>query len=226
MRFLLALTTGLLAAGLIVPDFLHAQAPGAKESPGTEAKGMPPRATPGDYQAQAKAGDVTVAAEFMAHAVPTSEQTFSSEDYIVVEVGLFGPPEGRTTLARGNFSLRIGNKKNALSSEPYELVLDSLKDPEWSPPQADESSKSKSSFSTGGGGGQQSSAPPPPPKMPFELKRAMQLKVQRAALLEGDRTLPQAGLLFFRYHGKTERVRPVELIYSGPSGTATVTLQP
>jgi hypothetical protein len=43
---------------------------------------------------------------------------------------------------------------------------------------------------------------------------------------EGDRPLPQAGLLFFLYRGKTESIRSLELIYNGAAGTATLTLQP
>jgi hypothetical protein len=47
----------------------------------------------------------------------------------------------------------------------------------------------------------------------------------KAALLEGDRALPQAGLLFFQYRGKRESIKSVELIYQGPAGNATLTLQ-
>src|SRR5580692_11357078 len=65
----------------------------------SESKGMPPRAAPTDYQAHAQAGAVTIAAEFMGHAVPTPEATFSTEDYVIVEAAFFGPPEARTTLS-------------------------------------------------------------------------------------------------------------------------------
>jgi hypothetical protein len=62
--------------------------------------------------------------------------------------------------------------------------------------------------------------------MPLELQRAMAQKVQKAVLPEGDRALPVAGLLFFSYRGKTDSIRSMELIYSGPAGKATVALQP
>ena len=51
--------------------------------------------------------------------------------------------------------------------------------------------------------------------MPFPLRRAMEQQVQRSAMQEGDRPLPQAGLLFFHYRGKAEGIRSLELIYSG-----------
>jgi hypothetical protein len=188
----------------------------------SESKGMPPRAAPTDYQAHAQAGAVTIAAEFMGHAVPTPEATFSTEDYVIVEAAFFGPPEARTTLSFEDFSLRINDKKAPLSSQPYALVFHSLKDPEWAPPESAES-KSKTSFGTGGKG---DSGTPPPAHMPIELQRAMEQKVQRASLLGGDRALPQAGLIFFQYRGKTEKIRSIELIYAGPAGNATLTLQP
>ena len=191
-----------------------------------QAKGMPPRATAADYQAQAQAGDVTIGAEFLGHAVPTPEQTVSAEDYVVVEAGLFGPPGARITLARDDFSLRINGKKTSLPSEPYELVFKSLKDPQWQPPEPPEPKESKGGLTTGGGGGGGDKLPPIPPKMPFPLRRAMEQHVQKAAMQEGDRPLPQAGLLFFLYRGKTESIKSLELIYSGAAGKTTLTLEP
>jgi hypothetical protein len=82
----------------------------------------------------------------------------------------------------------------------------------------------------GSGGGQgdksEANAPPEPVKIPIGVQRAMAQRVQRSSLPEGDRTLPQAGLIFFQYRGKTEGIRSVELIYSGPAGKATLMLQP
>jgi len=221
----------LVAAVLISAIGLPAQEENTKapEAPGkdTQAKGMPPRSAPSEYQAQAQTGKVTIGAEFLGHAVPTPEQTVESEDYIVVEAGLFGSPGAKITLARGDFSLRINGKKAANPSEPYVVVFHSLKDPQWQPPETPEKAKGSTSLTTGGGGGGGDGQPPPlPPKMPFELRRAMEQHVQRAAMQEGDRATPQAGLLFFLYRGKVESIRSLELIYSGAAGTATLTLQP
>ncbi len=169
---------------------------------------------------------VTIGAEFAGHSVTAPDHTYSSEDYVVVEAGLFGPPGARATLSRDDFSLRVNGKKNVLPSEPYELVFKSLKDPEWQPPPVPEDQKGSKGGLTTGGGGQNDTAPPPPPKMPFPLRRAMEQHVQRAAMQEGDRPLPQAGLLFFLYRGKAEGIKSLELIYSGAAGKTTLTLQP
>ncbi len=113
-----------------------------------------------------------------------------------------------------------------MPGQPFGYVIGSVKDPEWEPPEKAKS-KSKSSISGGAGGEQgESNEPAAPAKVPIGLRRAMAQRVQRAALAEGDRPLPQAGLLFFEYRGKAQGIRSVELIYSGPAGNATLALQP
>jgi hypothetical protein len=201
-----------------------AQPPG-KDAPNTEAKGMVPRGAPSNYQAQAQVGKVTIGAEFMRHAIPTAQNALTTEDYVVVEAGFFGPAGEKAKLSVGDFSLRINGKKS-LPGVPYGMALESTKDPDWVPPELPSEKKGGSGISTGGGGGGADSAPPLPPKMPLPLQRAMHLKVQKAALPEGERTLPVAGLLFFLYRGQSKSIKSVELTYAGPAGKATLTLQP
>ena len=204
----------------------QAQAPGEAPKVAAQpsrAEGIPPRSAPTDYQAQAKAGDITVAADFAGHSVPTPEATLSTDDYIVVEVALFGPPGSKLNLSTDNFSMRVNGKKKPLTSEPSELVFRSLKDPEWNPPEQKEK-KAKTSF--GGGGDTDSSSAQLPPKMPFELRRTMSQRVEKASLPQGERQLPLAGLIFFDYHGKAASLHSIELVYKGPAGEATLTLTP
>ena len=230
MRLSSALRTGLPMTLVLVGALCvraQAQEPpsqdaAAKDASVNESKGMAPRATPGDYQAHTQAGTLTLAAEFMRHSVPTPEATYSTEDFVIVEAGLFGPPQARLTLGIGDFSLRINGKKMASPSQPYGLLFSSLKDPEWEPP-----SKPKSDKPTlDAGGGKPDDSFHPIVRMPIELKRTMQQRVQRASMPEGDRALPAAGLLFFEYRGKPESIRSLELIYTGPAGKATLALQP
>src|SRR5229473_2547390 len=108
-----------------------------------EIRGLPPRTTAADYQANAAAGTVTIAAEFLGHAVPTAQGTLSTETFVVVEAGIFGQPDAGIKLSLENFSLRI-NGKNDLPSQPSGLVGKSLKDPDLKPP-ASASSKTKTS---------------------------------------------------------------------------------
>jgi hypothetical protein len=193
---------------------------------GQNTSGMPPRAAPSDYQAHAQAGAVTIAAEFTGHSVPTLQGPLSTEDYVAIETGLFGSPGARIVLSSADFSLRINGKKTPLPSQPYGLVIGSVKDPEWEPP-TPAASKSKTSLG-GGGKGERGEAnePPAPVKIPIEVQRAMAQRVQKASLPEGDRPLPQAGLIFFQYRGKIQSIRSIELMYAGPAGKATLKLQP
>jgi hypothetical protein len=186
------------------------------------AQGLPPRAAPSDYQTQAQAGAVTIAAEFVGHSVPTAQGPLSTEDFVVVEIGLFGPPGARIEITPDDFSLRINRKKTPVPGQPFGVVLSSLKDPEWVPPES-ASSKSKTNI---GGTGDDASSPPPVVHVPIELQRAMAQHTQEVSLTLGDRALPQAGLIFFRYHGKVQGINSLELMYHGSAGKATLNLRP
>ena len=195
--------------------------------PVKEIQGLPVRATPEDYQVHAKAGNVTIAAEFTGHSIPNSQEPLTNAEYVAVEVALFGAPEARLTITATEFSLRINGKKPPLPSQPFGLVAKNIKDPEWLPPEAAAKKESQTGISGGAGGGNKSSdnTPPPPPKVPIELLRGWQQRLRKAALAEGDRALPQAGLIFFEYRGKAESIRSVELMYEGPAGKASLNLK-
>jgi hypothetical protein len=213
----------LYASGQSTPSPPSPQNPPGKGIASQRSEGVPPRATPADYQAHAPAGTVTVAAEFLGHSVPTPQGTFNTEDYVAVEAALFGPPEARLKMSFDDFSVRINEKKMPVPSQPFGAIFRSLKDPEWAPPDEGEA-KSKTSLSTGGQG--KNDSPPAPVHMPIELQRAMEQHVQKVALPEGDRALPQAGLIFFPYRGKGTGIHSIELNYAGPAGKATLMLQP
>lgn len=192
------------------------------EKPAIDKLGLPPRAAPAEYQAQGKAGEITIAAEFAGHSIRTPEGPLSTEEYVVVEAGFFGAPGAKLQLSPGDFSLRINGNKKAIQGDPYGLVLD-VKDPEWVP-EVKQEKGSKTSFGGGGGGGD--SGPPAPPKVPFEIQRKLALRVKKASMPEGERELPEAGLLYFKFRGKEKTIHSIELIYSGAAGQATLELHP
>jgi len=196
-----------------------------KDAQAREAKGLPPRATPTDYQTHAQAGVLTIAAEFTGHSITSPQAVLATEDYVVVEVGFFGPPEAQLKLSYEDFSLRINGKKTALPARPYASIFKSLKDPEWEPP-VPVASKSKTSLGTGGGGQNDPGSTPPVVHVPIEVERGWELRVQKATLPEGERGVPVAGLIFFQYHGKTDGIDSIELNYTGPAGKATLKLHP
>ena len=231
MRYIHALKTGLFLA--VVCLCAHGQnppsppSPSGKDAQANEARGVPPRAAPADYQAHAVVGTVTVAAEFLGHSVPRPEGSpLTNEDYVVVETAFFGPPDAHLKLSAGDFSLRVNEQKVASPGQPFGVVFKSLKDPDWEDANAvDTKSKSSTGISTGGRGGQ-SNDPPAPVHMPLALQRVINQYVQRVSMPEGERALPQAGMIFFPHRGKVENIHSLELTYAGPAGTVTMMLQP
>ena len=190
------------------------------------SKGLPPRATPGEYLGHAQAGAITIGAEFDQHSVPTAESTLSTEDFVAVEVGIFGAAGAHATVSSADFSLRINGKKAALPAEQFAAVFRNLRDPSYNPPELAAAKESKGGINTGGNNQSDLGATPPPVHIPPEMERAMQLQVQNAALPEGDRVLPVAGLIFFKYGGAPKGIKSVELLYSGSAGKTTVTMRP
>ncbi len=191
--------------------------------PAERPVGLTPRLAATDYQAHAQAGVFTIGAEFVGHSVPMPEETLSTEEYVVVETAFFGPADARLKLSLEDFSLRVNGKKTALPNQPFAAIFQSLKNPDLEPPAS--AAKSKASSSVGTGGGQGEAAPPPVFHLPPEVKHTMQQHVLKAALPQGERLLPQAGLIFFQYRGKTQNIQSLELSYNGPAGKATLTLQ-
>lgn len=235
MRFFPVLKTGFLV-GLACLYLPGQTAPGTV-APGKdlpfEAKGLPPRPTPADYPDQIEVGKVTLAAEFQGHAIPTLQGNLTTEDYITVEAAFFGPSGARVKLSLTDFALRINGKKS-VPGQPYGAVLWNVKDPEWVPPEpvvskehpnlvatAEERAAEKPSS---GGVNAGEKEPPPIVHVPIEVVRARHQRVQKSALPEGDRALPVAGLLFFSYTGKVDKIRTLELIYTGAAGKTELTL--
>jgi hypothetical protein len=214
MRTLIYRTS--IAAALSAAALCHGQTP----------QRIAARATPGDYQAHAQAGSVTIAADFDGHSVSTPDAVFSSEEYVSFEVAFFGPAGSKLILNPNDFKLRIKGKKTPLDAQPYALVFHGLKDPDWEQSVVLEKQASQSKTSIGGGGGGNNDGPPPQPKMPIGVERKMEQRVEKAALPEGDRPLPEAGLIFFQYRGKTSSMQTLELVYTGAAGKATLSLQP
>ena len=189
------------------------------------SKGIPARTSPGDYQAHGQAGKITIAAEYDQHSVPDPTVTLTTDDYIVVEVAFYGTPGTTLALDYQDFSLRVNGKKSLLPAKPYALVFKSLKSPEYEPPTEKMLDKGKTNVNTNGQSNTQNITEPKLPPIihiPIEVSREWERKVHMASLPEGERPLPQGGLIFFEHSGKTNSV---ELIYNGPAGKVTIPLQ-
>lgn len=223
MRFAQLFLTASLAG---LSTLASAQAPATKDAP-AETRGMAARTTPGDYQAQAKCGDYVIAAEFKGHSIPTATDVLMTEDYAVVEIAIYGPAGAHAKIAVEDFNLKVNGKKSNSPGQPFGVLAGNLKDPEWEAEQKLEMKEKKESKSSVGVGGQgQDNTPAIMPKMPVPMIRAMMQRAQKVSMVEGDRPLPQAGLVYFPYHGKAENVKNAELSYQGNGCKTTLKMQP
>ena len=201
-----------------------AQAPApANKEVAAETGGTPPRSGPGDYQTRVQTGKYTIAADFTGHAINTLTGNLTDEGFVMVEVAAYGPAGEHLTLSLGDFTLRLNGNKKAIEPQPYSFILPTLRDPEWEAniPVPDEKKKKKSQTSE-----DLAAPPPPPPVYPIEIRREMAERVRKIQLPLGDRALPQAGILFFPYGGRSDKLRSIELLYSGPTGKATLSFHP
>ena len=190
------------------------------------AVGLPPRLAPSDYQSHVQAGTLTLAAEFMGHGIPTEEGgPYASDLYVVVSAALYGPPGTKIQLNSSDFSLRINGKKPPLPGQPYVRLFPTLRDPDWEPTKAEQDQIALASAGAAGGrGGSQPTFRPAPLQMPIERRHTMEQRVLKASLPEGERALPQAGLLYFDWRD-LKSIRSMELVYAGPAGKASLTLE-
>src|SRR5690242_9961318 len=75
------------------------------------AQGLPPHDTPLEYGSKAKVGNYVIGADFHGHAVPTTLSALNNDDYVSVEVGLYGPKGAKLQIDITDFTLHIGKKR-------------------------------------------------------------------------------------------------------------------
>jgi hypothetical protein len=206
------------------------------------ADGTEPKPKVGDYPAQAQAGAVSLGAEYMVHSFAGSKQTFIARGYLVVEVALIAGAGERIELSNGQFALRV-NRKTVLMPQAPSFVAASLKYPDWESRPALEAAAGVGNAGVVLGRPQQverfpgDRRPPQtrlqnPPRAPEQDHGVEKQEPVRAdevvldtALPEGNVLSPVSGFLYFAYKGKPGSIRSLELIYTGPAGSATVKLR-
>jgi hypothetical protein len=209
------------------------------------AQGLKPREKAADYPVHAELRDgFTLAAEDLVHTLPTGKDALVANDYLVIEVAVFGPRGKRIDLAQGSFTLLLdtGKKggKTALSPDSAGTVAGSIKFSDWTPKPHMEAAAGVGNATVGVGPtmtprypGDPSVRPLPPSPLPeqnpagLEKEQPLSIdeRVQRASLPTGELAPPAAGLLFFPFEGKTKSIRTLELIYEGPAGRVVLKLE-
>ncbi len=160
---------------------------------GQEAsRGLPPRATPADYQAHIR--QATSRSRRSSRDTPSPPRKRVSRRKITSwSKWVCSARRGAPQLDSGDFSLRLNGKRRP--SRPSHMAWSSSlsKIPPTLPPDAVEFEEVEGgSIPASGGGGQNDTTNLPPIiHIPIGVERAMEQKVQKASLPEGDRRFPR-----------------------------------
>jgi hypothetical protein len=201
--------------------------------------GTSPKASARDYPAHASVDRLSLGAEYLVHSFSSGRQMYIARDYLVVEVALF-PAKGESFVARAaDFSLRVNGRKPVLSPQSPEIVANELKYPDRNARSGMESTEQVGPVIFGqprpaerfpGDPNAQTRQPLPraPDDNPTGQEREPQIKAEelvvQAAWPEGEHHGPASGFLYFPYRGKISRIRTVELLIAGASGSTTLAL--
>jgi hypothetical protein len=192
--------------------------------------------------AKATVGNLTLSAENLVHSMPTPSGIVVLDNYLVIQIQISGPPRTPTKISTNDFALHLNGRKTPILAQYPAMVASSVKQRDWLQP----------SIVAGGGIGNAGiilgrptpterfpgdptvRQPPPRPRTPDpsykeeaarEPEAPLEERVARAALPEGERTLPVTGLLFFPFKGKTASIRSMELQYASSVGQVSLKLQ-
>lgn len=201
------------------------------------AQGTTPKTKAADYPVRVQMDQVTLAAEYLVHSLPTPKGTLVATDYLVVEVAFYGPSFSRLKMSPDNFKLRINGKGDPLPSDAPGIVSRSIRFPGEKPHLETQGSVTMGdgTVSVGprappsqfpGDGNERLPAGSPPSIKTVEEENNIEYRVQNATLPEGEHSLPRSGLLYFYYRGKIKNIHSLDLQYEGTMGKATLKLLP
>jgi len=208
-------------------------------------QGTKPKSGASDYRAHVDLKDSAIGAENLGHSLPAAKGVVLVKDYLVVEVALYvkGVP---FTIRNEQFVLRINGRKSVIAPQTPGMVAASLKYPDWE--------QRPTLVAGGGIGNvgvtvgqpdpvgrfpgdrrpieQRRPVPNPVPPAPTdssgvekEPAEPVEDVVSHLALPEGDAVHPPvSGYLFFSFKDKLKTVKTLDLVYTGPLGTATLRL--
>jgi hypothetical protein len=199
--------------------------------------GTVPKASELDYPVRAKLEKLSIGAEYLVHSFSSGREMFIAKDYLVVEVALFPAKGEKNLVIAAHFSLRVNGRKQALLPQAPEFVANSLKYPDrQSGPHAVAGlgplvlGQPRTTERFPGDPNARTGAPPPqsPTDNPTGADQqppvtADELALQ-TALPEGEHRGPASGFLYFPYRGKVAHIRSLELVFTGPGGSATLPL--
>ncbi len=201
---------------------------------------LTPKDKPADYPVSSSLnGGFTIGAEYLVHTLPTKQGSLIANDYLVVEIAIYGAKTQTIDLNAAQFTLRV-NKKTTIEPEGPGYVAASLKYPDWQntkrvdlsdgvgnatvvygPPQANRFPGDPTVHPT--------PTPPVPDENPAGIEKEPPLsideRIERAWLPSGEQIPPFAGVVCFPFKGKTKTIKTLELLYKGTAGEVVLKLE-
>jgi hypothetical protein len=181
--------------------------------------GLDVRKSAAEYPVQGKGKDIEVGADYTVRTFLADGHSFSIEDYLLVEVGVF--PAGESNVHLQRFTLRV-NGKNLLTPQTPGMVAASVKYPDWT---------TKPNLQVAAGPvifGRPQAAGRFPGDRREEIPRrdpvAGESKtdpidytdvIAKGSLPEGRTNRPVAGYVFFAFDGKLKSIKSVDLLVDG-----------
>ena len=134
----------------------------------------------------------TMGADYLVHSIPSPRGFYVIDDYLIVEIGMFGPQYAHLNVTADQFALRLNGQKTAIAPDPSGIIA--------------------SGYTIG--------RMPSTPQDTGGDDSAMSIedRIKHAAVPEGDIKTPFAGLLYFPFRGKTKSIKTMDLLYEGPAG--------
>lgn len=175
------------------------------------------RKAAGDYPSQIAAPDMTAGVEYMVTTFSAEGKTFTIDDHLILEVGIFPKGDAKVDLRR--FSLRINGKRIVFAQTPG-MVAASVKYPDWTRKPSIQAAAGPIILgrpeSVGRFPGDPTARYPRRDPAPQQESEKPQIDygelIQKSALPEGAMNRPVAGLIYFPYDGKLKSIRTVELL--------------
>jgi len=210
----------------------------ASLSPG---QGTRVKANAGQYFAHAALDKgYSIGADFLGKYLPVPGATVYSDEYIFVEVALFGEPGRKVDIQTGQFVLKINGRD--LTPQPPGMVTlyDNFPEMVARPKIVLDGGTGNGEIQVGGTeakhrfpGDDPAHTPQGIPQASTDPSQGQVSKsgktpdeiVKASELPEGSHALPSAGYLFFVYEGKLKKIKHAELEYNGPLGSASLSLR-
>ncbi|HVX65812.1 MAG TPA: hypothetical protein VHA11_04375 [Bryobacteraceae bacterium] len=190
--------------------------------------GTTPKAAPSGYPAQARAGELSLGAEYLIHSLPAPGGNFFLEKYLVVEVAVYPPADRALDLTNGMFTLRVfGKKKQELRPDSPGMVAYVVEQGDWRRPTGLQAAAGPVVLGApervprfpGDPTAPQPRTQPVPPQAPGGIERPAAATasdaIREAALPEGPAKGPVSGFLFFPYKGKLKSIESAQLVFHG-----------